>query len=292
MATREAARNMVGIGDMALAEGGSGSTAGPMGPNESRTVAGWWSRSNLRRIGQALKDQHHWHDPNSATGLLEGSLGPHSRFPSLDAPQGRNDIKAATSVQNSGRQLVVREVQKVGDRWSRRLEARCTNEDLCKNGPSLWPEQPFRSGPEPPFCLTTLPSGWGGAERLCRRHGDNASILPCPLSTCVCKLTRHLCWVFCILTPDWLVGIVKVRRVCMVYNMYKTLTPVSTAYAQARGDDRMSSFGGFVTLSDILVYDVPTNKIFSREISDGIVALGQWSANSLVNGAKYQQYND
>lgn len=42
----------------------------------------------------------------------------------------------------------------------------------------------------------------------------------------------------------------------MVYNMYKTLPPVSTAYAQARGDDRMSSFGGFVTLSDI--YYVPT----------------------------------
>ncbi|XP_044769332.1 bifunctional purine biosynthesis protein ATIC isoform X3 [Neomonachus schauinslandi] len=32
-------------------------------------------------------------------------------------------------------------------------------------------------------------------------------------------------------------------KVCMVYDLYKTLTPISTAYARARGADRMSSFG-------------------------------------------------
>nr|XP_025857985.1 bifunctional purine biosynthesis protein PURH [Vulpes vulpes] len=61
-------------------------------------------------------------------------------------------------------------------------------------------------------------------------------------------------------------------KVCMVYDLYKTLTPISTAYARARGADRMSSFGDFIALSDIC--DVPTAKIISREVSDGIVAPG------------------
>ena len=50
-----------------------------------------------------------------------------------------------------------------------------------------------------------------------------------------------------------------------------TLTLISTAYARARGADGMSSFGDFVALSDIC--DVPTAKIISGEVSDGIVAL-------------------
>uniref|UniRef100_A0A8I5NAZ1 Bifunctional purine biosynthesis protein ATIC n=1 Tax=Papio anubis TaxID=9555 RepID=A0A8I5NAZ1_PAPAN len=61
-------------------------------------------------------------------------------------------------------------------------------------------------------------------------------------------------------------------KVCMVYDLYKTLTPISTAYARARGADRMSSFGDFVALSDVC--DVPTAKIISREVSDGIIAPG------------------
>lgn len=61
-------------------------------------------------------------------------------------------------------------------------------------------------------------------------------------------------------------------RVCMVYDLYPTLTPLAVAYARARGADRMSSFGDFVALSDIC--DVPTAKIISREVSDGIVAPG------------------
>uniref|UniRef100_A0A667GQR7 Bifunctional purine biosynthesis protein ATIC n=1 Tax=Lynx canadensis TaxID=61383 RepID=A0A667GQR7_LYNCA len=61
-------------------------------------------------------------------------------------------------------------------------------------------------------------------------------------------------------------------RVCMVYDLYEALTPISTAYARARGADRMSSFGDFIALSDIC--DVPTAKIISREVSDGIVAPG------------------
>ncbi|XP_067298317.1 bifunctional purine biosynthesis protein PURH [Pseudorasbora parva] len=61
-------------------------------------------------------------------------------------------------------------------------------------------------------------------------------------------------------------------KVCMVNDMLQDLTPLSTAYARARGSDRMSSFGDFIALSDVC--DVPTAKIISREVSDGIVAPG------------------
>uniref|UniRef100_A0A1A8D4T6 Bifunctional purine biosynthesis protein ATIC n=1 Tax=Nothobranchius kadleci TaxID=1051664 RepID=A0A1A8D4T6_NOTKA len=61
-------------------------------------------------------------------------------------------------------------------------------------------------------------------------------------------------------------------RVCMVHDLMKDLTPLATAYARARGSDRMSSFGDFIALSDIC--DVPTAKIISREVSDGIIAPG------------------
>ncbi|KAJ5915173.1 AICARFT/IMPCHase bienzyme [Penicillium verhagenii] len=47
---------------------------------------------------------------------------------------------------------------------------------------------------------------------------------------------------------------------------------VYMAYARARGADRMSSFGDLLALSDIV--DVPTAKIISREVSDGVIAAG------------------
>ncbi|KAK9450576.1 cytidine deaminase-like protein [Limtongia smithiae] len=50
------------------------------------------------------------------------------------------------------------------------------------------------------------------------------------------------------------------------------LSPVAVAYARARGADRMSSFGDWIAISDTV--DVPTAKIISREISDGIIAPG------------------
>ncbi|XP_029461981.1 bifunctional purine biosynthesis protein PURH [Rhinatrema bivittatum] len=58
----------------------------------------------------------------------------------------------------------------------------------------------------------------------------------------------------------------------MVHDLHKTLTPLATAYARARGADRMSSFGDFIALSNVC--DIPTAKIISREVSDGIVAPG------------------
>ena len=45
---------------------------------------------------------------------------------------------------------------------------------------------------------------------------------------------------------------------------------LATAYARARGADRMSSFGDLIALSDEV--DAPTAKIISREVSDGIIA--------------------
>ncbi|GAA5871944.1 hypothetical protein JCM3774_000736 [Rhodotorula dairenensis] len=50
------------------------------------------------------------------------------------------------------------------------------------------------------------------------------------------------------------------------------LSPIASAYARARGADRMSSFGDFIALSHTC--DVPTAKIISREVSDGIIAPG------------------
>lgn len=54
-------------------------------------------------------------------------------------------------------------------------------------------------------------------------------------------------------------------KLCMVEDLYDSLTPLATAYARARGADRMSSFGDWVALSDIC--DLPTAKIISREVS-------------------------
>ncbi len=50
------------------------------------------------------------------------------------------------------------------------------------------------------------------------------------------------------------------------------LSPIATAYARARGADRMSSYGDFVALSDVC--DVPTAKMLAREVSDGVIAPG------------------
>lgn len=61
-------------------------------------------------------------------------------------------------------------------------------------------------------------------------------------------------------------------KLCMVEDLASTLSPLANAYARARGADRMSSFGDFIALSDVC--DVPTAKIISREVSDGIIAPG------------------
>ena len=47
-------------------------------------------------------------------------------------------------------------------------------------------------------------------------------------------------------------------------------SPLASAYARARGTDRMSSFGDFIALSEPC--DVTTARLISREVSDGIIA--------------------
>lgn len=60
------------------------------------------------------------------------------------------------------------------------------------------------------------------------------------------------------------------KRVCRVEDL--ELSPLATAYARARGADRMSSFGDFIALSDVC--DVPTAQLIAREVSDGVIAPG------------------
>ncbi len=50
------------------------------------------------------------------------------------------------------------------------------------------------------------------------------------------------------------------------------LSPLASAYARARGADRMSSFGDFISLSDVC--DTDTAKLIKREVSDGVIAPG------------------
>ncbi len=51
-----------------------------------------------------------------------------------------------------------------------------------------------------------------------------------------------------------------------------SLSPLACAYARARGADRMSSFGDFISLSDVC--DVPTALLIKPEVSDGVIAPG------------------
>ena len=50
------------------------------------------------------------------------------------------------------------------------------------------------------------------------------------------------------------------------------LSPLASAYAKARGADRMSSYGDFAALSDIC--DKDTALLLKKEVSDGVIAPG------------------
>ncbi|MDD3221461.1 MAG: phosphoribosylaminoimidazolecarboxamide formyltransferase [Lachnospiraceae bacterium] len=68
------------------------------------------------------------------------------------------------------------------------------------------------------------------------------------------------------------------------------LSPLACAYARARGADRMSSFGDFISLSDVC--DVSTAKIIKREVSDGVIAPGyEPEALEILKGKKNGNYN-
>ena len=68
------------------------------------------------------------------------------------------------------------------------------------------------------------------------------------------------------------------------------LSPLASAYARARGADRMSSFGDFISLSDTC--DVATAKIIKREVSDGVLAPGyEPEALAILKQKKNGNYN-
>ena len=53
---------------------------------------------------------------------------------------------------------------------------------------------------------------------------------------------------------------------------WQNFSPLACAYARARGADRMSSFGDFISLSDVC--DKDTALLIKREVSDGVIAPG------------------
>ena len=68
------------------------------------------------------------------------------------------------------------------------------------------------------------------------------------------------------------------------------LSPLACAYARARGADRMSSFGDFISLSDVC--DKATALIIKREVSDGVIAPGYTDeAMELLMQKKKGNYN-
>ena len=60
------------------------------------------------------------------------------------------------------------------------------------------------------------------------------------------------------------------KKIYFVDDIKEPLTPIATAYARARGADRMSSYGDFVALSDTC--DLATALLIKREVSDGVIA--------------------
>ena len=68
------------------------------------------------------------------------------------------------------------------------------------------------------------------------------------------------------------------------------LSPLACAYARARGADRMSSFGDFISLSDVC--DVDTARLLKREVSDGVIAPGyEPEALEILKTKKNGNYN-
>ena len=71
---------------------------------------------------------------------------------------------------------------------------------------------------------------------------------------------------------------------------WKNFSPLACAYARARGADRMSSFGDFISLSDVC--DVDTARLIKREVSDGVIAPGYTpEALEILKQKKKGNYN-
>lgn len=79
------------------------------------------------------------------------------------------------------------------------------------------------------------------------------------------------------------------RKIYWVDDMGE-LTPLASAYARARGADRMSSFGDFIALSDVC--DAATARLIKREVSDGVIAPGyEPEALEILRSKKNGNYN-
>ena len=71
---------------------------------------------------------------------------------------------------------------------------------------------------------------------------------------------------------------------------WKEFSPLACAYARARGADRMSSFGDFISLSDVC--DKETALVIKREVSDGVIAPGYTDeALEILKAKKKGNYN-
>ena len=80
------------------------------------------------------------------------------------------------------------------------------------------------------------------------------------------------------------------KKIYWVDDLDMEFTPLANAYARARGADRMSSFGDFISLSDVC--DTATAKIIKREVSDGVIAPGyEPEALEILKAKKKGSYN-
>ena len=80
------------------------------------------------------------------------------------------------------------------------------------------------------------------------------------------------------------------KKIYWVDDLDMEFTPLANAYARARGADRMSSFGDFISLSDVC--DAATAKIIKREVSDGVIAPGyDAEALEILKAKKKGGYN-
>ena len=80
------------------------------------------------------------------------------------------------------------------------------------------------------------------------------------------------------------------RKIYWVDDMDVEFTPLANAYIRARGADRMSSFGDFISLSDVC--DKETALVIKREVSDGVIEPGYTDeALAILKKKKKGNYN-
>ncbi|MFH1512668.1 MAG: phosphoribosylaminoimidazolecarboxamide formyltransferase, partial [Bacillota bacterium] len=80
------------------------------------------------------------------------------------------------------------------------------------------------------------------------------------------------------------------EQICFIPEGAKPLSPLACAYARARGADRMSSFGDWISLSDVC--DVPTARLIKPEVSDGVIAPGyEPEALEILKSKRQGNYN-